>query len=541
MKKIHAVPLLIVAAAHNASAEVFSNPDSATMIQGTGSININVLANDSSNTESGLVYVWSAGGSTAAYGTVILNENGTLNYTPPTENFIGTDTFTYTPKDDFGYGHTTIVTVEVTARSEPEEPVEPEIPEQPVEPEQPVDPVEPIEPARPIFNIETYVTGERNKSVAVMLGNACNSELVSERLINSCDQLSSQANENGNLDDIVSRIAPDEALIQRRLMAETTRNKTSRLYQAIEQLHSTDGPASLSINNHVLPTGGGAGDGFSSPWTLITSIQTEKFERNQTSKEAGYDSNSVGALLGFGYRANNDLNLGLAFDWSSHKVDFVEHGGNLDSEIYSLNGFLSYYKGRLHVDLQAGFTSGNTQAKRVFTFPDTTVATSDYDSNQWNVSTQLEWAWQLSAWEVKPFLRLDYLNTDVDAFAETGNSIWNVSTAKQNHKLLNSSLGLDTSYTLTKSWGVIIPSLKFSAINQANLSNDPVSFQLLDAGTSGNFQLRSDSADSLFYEWNFSTAFVLPNGVSTFISARAVSSYNNSSAIQFTGGINWEF
>ena len=539
MKKIHALPLLIVAAAQHASAAVTANPDSVKVTQGAGAVTINVLANDITTSDGNLT-IRSYNSSSAAYGSVVLNEDGTLNYTPPNENFLGVDTFAYLAEDgNGGYGDG-VVTIEVLAKigtpeEQPEQPVEPE---EPVQPEEPVDP---IEPERPVFNIETYVTGERNKSVAVMLGNACNSELVSERLINSCDQLSSQANENGNLDDIVSRIAPDEALIQRRLMAETTRNKTSRLYQAIEQLHSTDGPASLSINNHVLPTGGGAGDGFSSPWTLITSIQTEKFERNQTSKEAGYDSNSVGALLGFGYRANNDLNLGLAFDWSSHKVDFVEHGGNLDSDIYSLNGFLSYYKGRLHVDLQAGFTSGNTQAKRVFTFPDTTVATSDYDSNQWNVSTQLEWAWQLSAWEVKPFLRLDYLNTDVDAFAETGNSIWNVSTAKQNHKLLNSSLGLDTSYTLTKSWGVIIPSLKFSAINQANLSNDPVSFQLLDAGTSGNFTLRADSADSLFYEWNFSTAFVLPNGISTFISARAVSSYNNSKALQFTGGINWEF
>ena len=359
--------------------------------------------------------------------------------------------------------------------------------------------------------------------------------------MSSCDQLSAQANESGNLDSTVSNIAPDESLIQRRLMAENARNKTSRLYQGISQMHATNGPAAISINNQVLPSGGGAGDGFSSPWTLLTSVQSEHFERNQTGKEAGYESSNLGALVGFGYRVNSDLNLGVALDWSSYEVDFAEKGGNLDSDIRSLTSFLSYYKGSFHADVQVGYTSGDTQANRILDAAKTFTASSDYGSNQWNASTQMEWAWQSGALGARPFVRLDYLNTDVDAFTETGNSIWNTATGKQNHKLLNSSLGLDTLYTFTRSWGVIIPGIKLSAISQSNLSNDPVNFQLVDASSLGNFQLRTDSADSMFYEWTLSTAIVLPNGVSTFISARSASSYNDSKAHQISAGINVEF
>jgi uncharacterized protein YhjY with autotransporter beta-barrel domain len=520
MKKIHAFPLLLAASTQYANAAVTSNADAANMVQGTESVKIDVLANDTTTSEGGMFVVRI--NLVAAYGSAVINEDNTVTYTP-NESFVGVDTFSYVAADDSGYGGDTLVTVEVKARTE--------------EP----DPVEPTDPERPVFDIENYVTGARNKSVASMLGVACNAQQVSERLANSCDQLSSQANEQGNLDDAVSRIAPDEALIQRRLMAENSRNKTSRLYQSVAQLRTTSGPAAISINNKVLPTGGGAGDGFSSPWTLLTSVQSEHFERKQTDKEAGYESSNLGALLGFGYRVNSDLNLGLALDWSSYEVDFADKGGNLDSDIRSLTGFLSYYKGAFHADVQAGYTSGDTQAKRIFDFPETAVAESDYGSSQWNVSTQLEWAWQPGAWGVRPFLRLDYLSTNVDAFTETGSSIWNTSAGKQTHKLLNSSLGLDTSYTLTKSWGVIIPGIKLSAINQSNLSNDAVNFQLVDANSLGNFQLRADSADSMFYEWTFSTAIVLPNGVSTFISARSVSSYNDSSARQITAGINWEF
>jgi uncharacterized protein YhjY with autotransporter beta-barrel domain len=507
MKPLHALPLLLLAAIQDANAIATGNPDSRTMLQGTGSITVDVLANDTTTIANGDLFIQTFDSVSAGYGSVILNQDNTLTYTPPSENFTGTDTFTYFVRDDSGYGNQTLVTIEVIAG---------------------------------IGSIDGFVTGARNRSVATMLDAACNAEGVSNALRSSCSQFSSQLGEDNNLDSLVSNIAPDEALIQRSLMSENNRNKTSRLYQGIAQLHAGSS-ASLTVNDQVVSSGGGAGDGFSSPWTLLTSIQTEHFEHNQTSNEAGYESKSVGALIGVGYRVDRKLSLGLAFDWSSYDVDFATKGGNMDSDIYSLTGFLSYYDGPLHWDLQAGYTAGDTQASRVITFPETAIAKSDYGSDQLSLSTQLEWAWQPGAWALKPFVRMDYLQTNVDAFSETGDSVWNMSAAEQNYTLLNSSLGLDTSYTATTSWGVVIPGIRFSAINQTDLDSDAVNFQLIDAGSMGNFTLDTDSPDSMFYEWNVNTAFVLKNGVSTFISGRVVSDYKDSKAYQITGGINWEF
>lgn len=507
MKQFYALPLLLLGAIQNANATATANADNKTMIQGSGSINIDVLANDTSNLPNSDLFIANYDQFTSSYGSIVLNEDDTLTYTP-NENFTGTDTFTYSARDDSGYGSSATVTIQVLAQ---------------------------------VSAFEGFVTGSRNQAVAAMLDSACNSEGTSNKLGRGCGELALQAREDGNLDDAVSKIAPDEALAQRRLLAESSRNKTSRLYQSIAQLRSSNGSAILGVNDRILPSGGGAGDNLGSPWTLLTSVQTEHSKRNKTDKEAGYDSSSAGALLGFGYRVDNELNLGAALDWSSYDVDFTEQSGNLSSDIYSLTGFLSYYKGPFHLDLQAGYTSGDTDAKRVLTFPDAADAYSSYGSQQWNLSSQLEWAWQAGALGVHPFARLDYINTTIDAFAETGDSIWNMAADEQNHELLNASLGLDTSYAVTTSWGVFIPSVKFSAINQKSLSNDPVNFWLIDAGSLGNFQLSSDSADNLFYEWSLSTAFVLRNGVSTFISGRSVSNYNDSSAYQISGGINWEF
>jgi uncharacterized protein YhjY with autotransporter beta-barrel domain len=382
------------------------------------------------------------------------------------------------------------------------------------------------------------VDGPRNKAVAAMLQDACNSEGVSDQLSSNCALL---AEVEGDLNGIMSEIAPDEALIQSRLLADNNRNKTSRVYQGMSHMRSGNGGVAVSVNNRMLPSGGAAGEGFGSPWTLLTSVQVESLERDQTWREAGYESSAVGVLLGLGYRVNDNLNIGAAFDFTTYDVDFASNGGTMDTDIYSVTGFLSWYKGPVSLDVQAGFGSGDTTAQRRITFPDVSLANSDYGSDQVNLSTQLEYAFQSGAWAVSPFLRLDYLNSEVEGFTETGDSPWLTSADEQTHEQLNTSVGLDTRYTLTKSWGVMVPGLRVSVVNQSNLSNDPVNFQLIDAGSLGNFQLRSDSADTMFYQWELSSAFVLPNGLSTFIAGQVVSSYESTSAYQITGGFNWEF
>lgn len=511
-----AIPLLFLAAAiQNANATAIANPDSATMVQGSGSIIIDVLANDTSTDTESDVFISTNDSTSAAYGSIVLNNDNTLTYTPPDENFTGTDTFSYFAVDESGYGGSAIVTVEVTAA-----PVEPEVPS----------------------SLVPYVTGRRNKAVAAMLDDVCSAGELSNALGSGCAQLYAQIDEEGDMNAVVAEIAPDEALTQRHLLTENSRNKTSRLYRSLSQLRSGGGSANLTFNNNTLVSGGAAGSDLNSPWTLLSSIQVEDFEHTSTQDETGYDSNALGFMLGLNYRLDGNLNVGAAFDWTSYALDYVNKGGNLDSDIYGVTGFLSWYSGALSLDLQAGYSVGNSKTQRRFISPAQTYANSDYDSDQLSLSTQIEWAWQPGAWALRPFLRFDYLDNNIDGFTETGNSVWLMSAAKQSQEQINSSAGLDTSYTMSFPWGVMIPGVRLSLVNQANLHSDPVAFQLAEAdSTLGSFQLHTNSPDSLFYQWDINAVFVLTNGLSSFISIQTVSSYENVSSQQFGGGINWEF
>jgi hypothetical protein len=525
----YALPLLVLSAAvQNANAAAIPADDTAFMSAGQGSVDIPVLENDSSNLETGgqlFVNEYTQ----PAYGSAALAYGGMITYTP-NEGFSGTDYFTYEVLDESGYGG--IAQVAVTVEQEPE----------------------------PVNTIEPYAIGQTNKSIARVMDDLC-TDIPSEgggealasaynvaaipvgTLFDTCGALYESAQDSAVLNAVLRQIAPEEALTQRDLLAENSRNKTSRLYRAIASMRAGH-TASLSINGTNLPFGGAAGDdGLGSPWTLLSSLQFDNFEHDQTGNEAGYESDAKGLMLGLGYRMSGDLNVGAAFDWMTYDVGYDTNSGDLDSDIYSLTGFLSWYRNALALDLQLGYTTADTKAQRRFELVDPEAfADSDYGSDQLDASAQLDWSWQRQALALRPFLRLDYLKSNIDTFSETGNSAWLVAAEKQSHEQINTSAGLDTSYTLTYSWGVMVPSVKLSLVNQANLSNSPVAFQLINEESElGRFELRADSPDSLFYQWDLTSAFILANGLSTFFGAQILSGYDGVSAYQVNGGVNWEF
>ncbi len=510
----YAIPLLVLsAAAQNANA-IQVNADTFTVQANSGPTPLDVLANDiPENPEfTGFIFRFVPTVS-AMYGSVFQGEDNQLYYQPP-EDFIGEDSFYYEADDGIGYGgaNVSINVANAVARN---------------------------------------VVGATNMAIAATLDNLCveqpsdqvaSTAMLAQipRLREACAVLA-ETTGTAALNASLREIAPEEALTQRTLLAENSRNKTSRLYRAMAAMRAGS-TASLSINDTALPFGGAAGDGPNSPWTLLSSLQFDTFERDHSGNESAYDSDAHGLMVGLGYRLSSNLSVGGAFDWMTYDVGYDSDTGDLDSDIYSLTGFLSWYLDALTLDLQLGFSQGDTNAQRRFTLLEQSVADSKYDSDQVDASAQVDWTWQRQAWALRPFLRLDYLKSGIDAFSETGDSSWLVTAEKQNHEQLNTSLGLDTSYTLTYSWGVLVPAVKLSLVNQANLSNSPVAFQLLNEETElGRFELRADSPDSLFYQWDLTSAFVLPNGLSTFFGAQILSGYDGVSAYQVNGGVNWEF
>ncbi|MGH1470780.1 MAG: autotransporter domain-containing protein [Cellvibrionaceae bacterium] len=527
MKQIHkAIPLLFLSAASpSVLAFVTANPDSASMQQGNGTIVIDVLANDASNLEGPTdIFIQSFDSSSASYGSIVLTENDTLAYTPPNDDFFGTDTFTYTAADQSGYGGSATVTITVAENTETGE-------------------------GEKVNDFVLLAKGARNNSVGEALDNLCAetptiqpsglSKLSPNEVLDICNQLSSSETD---INKTINQIAPDEALIQRRLLIESFRSTSSDLHREISQLREANKSPSITINGSRIPfTGGAAGDTTNSPWSLLSSFQYESFEHGLTENEAGYDYDTAGIMLGLDYQLNSNMNIGAVIDWKNFDAEYHDDGGELTSDIISINGFFSWFQGPLSIDLIAGYSVGDTDAQRLFTFPAQSFADSSYDSNQINLSAQTEWAWQINAFRVSAFLRLDYFNSTIDAYTETGDSVWITSKEEQSSELLNSSIGLDVNYATSFSWGVMTPSIRLSLVNESDLSEEPIAFQLVNStSTLNSFELKADETDNLFYRWDINSVFVFRNGLSAFLSGEIVSGHETFENYTISAGFNLE-
>lgn len=91
-----------------------ASPNSASTPEDTTKSNINILANDS-DPDGDMLTVTSA---TAPNGTVLINGDGTIDYTPAA-NFTGTDTVTYTISDGNGGTATSTVLINVVPVADP--------------------------------------------------------------------------------------------------------------------------------------------------------------------------------------------------------------------------------------------------------------------------------------------------------------------------------------------------------------------------------------------------------------------------------------
>jgi len=516
IKAHHGVPLLLLSAA--ISDQVFAAAvavDDFAPVAVDSSIDIDVLANDtvdSLNSGSGVFLFEPDGEGTKLpdNGQVVIGQNNTLIYTP-NPGFVGTDTFEYEVQDTLDYGSDiALVTVTVSNPNATGE-----------------------------GPIESSVIGESNQATAAMLDNFCLAP--SDELRTACAELETLAQTDpAALNTLVSQITPDEVLTQRRMVAEVIRNQTQRLYSSRQLMMQGIGVGALGSNTLLLNSysGGNAGEGLPQ-WALFGSIKFGKTDHDQTSRESGYDADTTGMLVGVNYRLRPNLDVGMALDFTDYSVDYNYDAGGLDSEVYSLNGFASWApREQISLDLTLGYSMGDISTKRYVQY---TQANGDTNSSQYFLSAQAQYTFHSGAFNASPYLRLEYVSASVDGYSETGNNPWLMNVAKQDLDQVNYTLGVDTTYALSFDWGVMVPGLKLSAISEGNQDYSPVAFSLVNNGGSDTaFILRPDGEDSLYYQIEANSVFVMQGGFSTYISVQTLAGYENVDAWLAQAGFNYE-
>jgi len=406
--------------------------------------------------------------------------------------------------------------------------------------------------------IEGESTTANSASVGAVLERACSrlnanpgqdDSTGNQQLRERCAGLIGLQGDANALSQALRQIAPEETISQIRLASQESEQQTVAIRQRLNLLNR--GGNQLSFNGialNELPEGGAAGES-EQLWDrlgVFASYQNESNERDLTDNEAGYDADSHTFTLGIDYAVSKNFFLGLAGSFTNSKLDYSNQGGSLDSDISSAFFYGLFFQDNLSVDLQLGFGSMNFDSNRRINYTDA-LGTVDFNAKantegeQFQVNTQLQYDWNREALTLSPFVRLEYINTEIEGYGENGAGGLEVILEDQSLSQLTYSLGLEGSYALAQDWGVLLPIFQASFAGEASYDLEDVRGRFaFDNDASDQFVLVNDGGDSAFFNVGVGLIAVIPHGLQLFTNIATTLAYDNTTSYQLQAGFHYE-
>lgn len=176
-------------------------------------------------------------------------------------------------------------------------------------------------------------------------------------------------------------------------------------------LGGATGPANFN------PNGGGAPDPAPQRWRTWFEAYGSASRTGAVNTFPGDKRRVWGGIAGIGYMVAPGFNIGFSVDQGRTKVDVSgqPQGATIDltqlglSATYEVNGFT------FGAALIRGF--GNVDSRRTTIFGDATAA---YDARLWGAMAEVNYLIPFGAWRVVPKAGIDWVETKVDPFTETG-------------------------------------------------------------------------------------------------------------------------
>lgn len=272
------------------------------------------------------------------------------------------------------------------------------------------------------------------------------------------------------------------------------------------------------LENKTMEQGGGASSDFSfgSLGTFLT-YQHAAADRQATALENGYLSDLNGILGGADYRFIDNLIAGLSVGFSNTNADFNNRAGGLDTDNINVTAY-GLYTPTEHIVLDGyfGYASLNYKSNRQVNFGNIKDAAKGTTSgDQYLAGLSASYSWQSAALTLSPQLKLDYNNTYIQGFTESGSQL-NSTYGNQTIKSLRTSLGASSSYALSVPWGVLLPQAHAFYIHEFKDDSRNIAISLSSIPIAG-LSNPTDRPDRDFFTWGGGVSTVMAHGIQMFV------------------------
>lgn len=337
---------------------------------------------------------------------------------------------------------------------------------------------------------------------------------------------------------LAAALTPDEipalytSLVQ--LSSNQIRNVTQHL-RGRRQSEQT-GETAIARNSMRSYYGGNAGDSVGSRFSLFVDGARVDGDQQQTRREVGYDLETDHLTVGVDYRISNELIAGFAYGNSDTTLRYSEANNQTrnDSDHYIL--YSSWYRDNFAVDLVLGHASGEFDTRRNL-FGGNAIGRTDNRLTYVSIAGSYDFVSDGFTWG--SFASFDYLDGEIDAFQERGDSGWEVAFAQQDVKSRIYTMGVHANQVFGFSWGVLIPHARVEWRTELENERDLIVGRFLQ-DVDSSFSLTADDPDRNWAQLSAGVSAQFPHGIAAFIDYEEVLKYADTDLRTLTLGVRWE-
>ncbi len=302
-------------------------------------------------------------------------------------------------------------------------------------------------------------------------------------------------------------------------------------------------------------SGGGAGDMPGSALGGFINASYGTGDRDDTSREDGFDFDSYNVTTGFDYRLGANLVLGAAINYYDIDSDFDKSatvsGGGIDADGWGASVYATWFQDDFYFDAIAGYAKSDYDVKRSVFIPNnnsggsaiTETAKGSPESTDLTFSMGAGYNVHHGALAWGPYFRATYSNVDMDSYQESGAeaSGLNLRVNGEEWESMTTVLGAQVSYALSRDFGVLLPNARIGWVHQFEDDAIEMTAIYVDDPRKNVLKSSTDKADENYAELSVGFSLVFSGGAQAFFNYDTLLGFEDLSTHLFTVGVRSEF
>lgn len=297
-----------------------------------------------------------------------------------------------------------------------------------------------------------------------------------------------------------------------------------------------------------------ADSGQLGPFGFFLTSEFEWINKSPSPNEAGFDSNSKGAIVGFDYALTKLVTVGLALHYSRVDGNFDGQGGSFHTDNL---GFTLYGSAapipNFFIDGTVGYIHREYETSRRATYiapgNGTVVdgfADSNTSGNEFNLGVNTGYDFIIKALTVGPRFGVNYTTNNIASYEEVARRTQSPTGLElayddQHRDSLTTRLGLYASYAVGVGFGVIVPQFTAEWVHEFLNDQRTIFFKFREDNAGTQLRFQSDVPDRDYFHLGAGLVFVLPKNISAFMSYRVLLGYNDRIAHTLNAGLRVGF